>query len=264
MLHLPEYIYLEDKICLQIQSKLNKSLDFLQGDLIEKFKKKRFPINIWMNNNTSLFGEITYLIEGQNFFKDIRNLVRACLTKKEFDSILFNIIKSEFILKSGYSEKKILIKQIKSSKNTEKENVKKWKIPKKKLAKTINRIHKEKSNKFQNHELFIEKSYFKLPCIKPLLTLGGMMGKRNSGAMVIAFACICEGLTKKEAKIVGNYYYERTNKTDFSIYEVLKWINWIYTKSNVQWSCRTPKDIGECDKRFCWIVKDYYKKERIF
>jgi len=92
-----------------------------------------------------------------------------------------------------------------------------------------------------------------------------MPGKRNFGAQVIAFACYNDQLTKKEAIKVGKHYYnrtilERTNFHKFEFNEILDWINWIYEKKNIHWSCRTPKNIGICNKEFCRVVKDYYEK----
>lgn len=264
MIHLPEYIFLEDRIKFQIKNISNQSLSISLKELDKKLMEKKFPIHIWKHDDTTIYAEITYLIEDKEICDTIRRLVGACVTNNELYDIIFEIIKSELLLKLGSNEQEVEIKRIKNHKGNEfefgpkRKEKKKWKIPKRKFLKLLNRNYKEKKKIFHNQDIQFQRSYFMLPCVKPLLALGVVKGKRNFGAKVIAFACISEGLTKDEAKIVGKYYFDRINSTDFSLEEVLTWINWVYRKENIHWSCKTPQDMGECDKSICWVVKNYY------
>jgi len=276
MIPLPDYIFLEGTIYFRFKS--NKPSNTLLKDLEEKLKKKRFPINIWIYNDTTLCAKITYLIEDHDTCGAVRSLVGACITKDELIGIISELFKSELLLKTGYEEHEIQIEYINYHKesgnkiNLEKVNSdtngkmkgKKWKIPKKIFLKKMNMNYKERKSRFENKDFQYEMSYFKLPCVKPLLVLGGISGKRNFGAKVIAFACKSEGLTKDEAKIVSKYYHDRINSPDFPLEEILNWIDWIYKIDGIHWSCRTPQDMGLCDKSVCWIVKDYYRKREYY
>ena len=278
MYKLPGYILMEDEIYFYIKNKSKISSEILLKELTKIFKKKRFPIRMWIYDDIKIFAGITYKIDNQIIFNNIRKSVRAGMTKDELYKMIFNIINSEILLKSGFSKNEIEIISINNPKEVNKNiqyieagsegqkkiSEKKWKIPKGKILGGLNGYYRNKKKEFRDQKFKYNRSYFELPCVRPLMLLGGVPGKRNSGAKVIAFACICDGLTKKDAIIIGKHYHKRINSPDFPFNEVLDWINWVYNKKEIHWSCRGPQDIGECDKSVCWVVKDYYKKSRSF
>ncbi|MEM3525588.1 MAG: hypothetical protein QXQ54_08090 [Thermoplasmata archaeon] len=89
----------------------------------------------------------------------------------------------------------------------------------------------------------------KLPlCIKKLLE-GLPEGNRNHGARILVVALKIAGLSYESAFSYCRLYYENCPKHDFKFDEVKAWLDWIWRKPSVYWSCNLPKALRLCEER---------------
>ncbi|MEM3593778.1 MAG: hypothetical protein QXS27_03530 [Candidatus Jordarchaeaceae archaeon] len=86
------------------------------------------------------------------------------------------------------------------------------------------------------------------PCIKKLLE-GLPEGNRNHGARILVVALKTAGLSYESALSYCRLYYENCPKHDFKFDEVKAWLDWIWRKPSVYWSCKLPKALRLCEER---------------
>ena len=203
--------------------------------------------------NGLILVSVLYEIDEKTFTTLGRKCVRAGMTNKDLEDMILYIIEGKIeTITMGFGI------TVERGEGECPEQRRSWKIPKGKLSKKLNENYTARRKMFQSQEGQTLKSYLALPCVRALLSMGGVKGKRNHGAKVSAFACVNDGLSKQDALRIGAKYHQRIRDDDFPMKEVIDWINWAYLKRDLQWSCKGPQDAGECDKSVCWIVKEYY------
>lgn len=264
-------IHMEDTLYFYIYNKSETYAETFFHELRKLFRKKRLPIIMLKYDDKKILSKITYCIRYHDLQIDIRKAVRAGMTQAELCTNILEILTKKIL--SGLPAQKVEViaineedagKDFQFVKFVDEKriipNERMWAIPITPLRRMLKTYYQNKKKEFWDKTRIHHRSYFNLPCVRPLMSLGGVLGKRNSGAKVIAFACVAEGLTLEEAIAMGKHYHRIINSPDFTFREVLAWIKWAYSKRDLHWNCRIAQQIDECDKSICWFVKDYYAK----
>lgn len=187
-------------------------------------------INNYLENNNLC---INYKIKKELYYNKLYNLIAEGHNYYSFINFLIKIFKN--FIKDNFT---LTI-------SNEKNNHDKW------IIKDINFEDKDKE------DILSSLAYINMPCIRPLLILGGKEGSRNNMGRILSMALYSDGLNYKSALSLAQQYYEITDQTDFDFDEMKTWLRWVY-KNKVRWNCKMAQELKLCKKRYCWRVKNYY------